>query len=137
MIINRLLPLSAIIFKIIYAQIFLNMTHQTRFNIGLIKTIIAIILIYSGIKFVVIWLVYLGAFVLGIGSAMTFLPVMGYIKYYPPVFVSLYTAGLAFAGFFLSSCYLIALKTNFKFTDVFSIVFIFDCRIFFFVFIIL
>jgi hypothetical protein len=94
------------------------MSHVARFNIGLVQTIVAILLIYCGIKFVVIWLVYCGAFVLGIGSAMTFLPVIGYIKYYPPIFVSLYTAGLAFAGFFLSSIYLIALKNNFNFTDV-------------------
>ena len=81
-------------------------------------SIVALLLIYMGIKFVFIYSVYAGSFILGIGSAMTFLPTIGYIKYFSPVYVSFYLAGLAFAGAFLSGLYLIALKFDFNFLDV-------------------
>lgn len=81
-------------------------------------TIASLLFIYLGIKYVLIYSVYLGSFTLGIGSALTFLPTIGYIKYFSPVYVSFYLAGLAFAGAFLGGFYLLALEMKFRFLDV-------------------
>ena len=81
-------------------------------------SICSLLSIYIGIKYVQITAIYLGAFLLGVGSALTFLPTIGYLKFFPSKYVSLYVAGLAFAGFFLSSFYLFALYYGFKFIDV-------------------
>lgn len=106
------------IFKIVYAQVFLGMTHLRRFGIGIALTVAAVKLFYFGIQFVLIWLLYLGSLVLGVGSALTFLSVIGYVKYFPPYVVTFYVAGLAFAGFFLGSVYIAALLLEFKFSQV-------------------
>ena len=89
-----------------------------RFLIGLVINCVAVLLLFCGIRFLVLWLVYLGSVFLGVGTALTFLPAMGYIKYFPPVYVSLYVAGLAFAGFLLSAVYLVALHFRFDFKQV-------------------
>ena len=94
------------------------MTHYKRFIIGLNLTGFGIILYYCGIQFVNIWMIYLSAVILGIGISWSFLSIIGYIKYFPPKFVSFFLSGLAFAGFFLSSIYLIALAFDFKLSDV-------------------
>ena len=94
------------------------MTNLKRFLLGVLFTLIPVILLYTGIIFVNIWLVYFGAFILGIGSALTYLPTIGYIKYFPPYVLSFYVSGLTFAGFSLSLCYLLALTVNFRFSQV-------------------
>ena len=114
-----MLPGSAILFKLIYARLFIQFDHFKRFMVGILLLLISVILILAGIKMLVISCVYIGSFILGIATALTFLPVIGYIKYFPSKFVSFYVAGLAFAGFFLSALYLIALKFNFTFLNVY------------------
>lgn len=113
-----MLPLSAVIFKTVYAQLFLGLSNLRRFVIGIVLTGVPVVLLYTGIVLRVIWVVYFGGFTLGIGSALTFLPTLGYVKYFPPYVISFYVSGLAFAGFFLSSLYLLELLVDFKLSQV-------------------
>ena len=80
--------------------------------------VIGVVLFYCGIQFVLIWLLYSGSFILGVGIALTFLSVVGYVKFFPPHVISFYVAGLTFAGFLLSSVYIVALLFDFKFSQV-------------------
>lgn len=106
------------LFKIVYAQLFLNLPHLTRFVIGIALLVTAVVLFFCGIQFVVIWLLYLGSVVLGVGTALTYLSTMGYVKYFPPFIASFYVAGMSFAGFFLSSFCIGSLLIDFKFSQV-------------------
>ena len=85
---------------------------------GLILTIFGLMFIFYGIKYVQVFLVYFGCLVLGGGTSLTFLPTIGYIKYFPPQYVAMYLAGMAFAGSLLCILYLIGLSINIFFKDV-------------------
>ena len=85
---------------------------------GLVLTIFGLMFIFYGIKYVQVFMVYFGCLVLGGGTSLTFLPTIGYIKYLPPVYVSIYLAGMAFSGCFLCILYLVGLSINIYFKDV-------------------
>lgn len=65
-----------------------------------------------------IQMIYFGCLILGSASDLTFLATMGYIKYFPSLYVSIYVAGLGFAGPFLGGIYVLALYIGFDFQSV-------------------
>ena len=104
--------------KLLYAQFFIKYTHFNRFFMGLIFSILGLMFIFYGIKYLTVFLVYFGCLVLGWGTSLTFLPTIGYLKYLPSINVAIYFAGMAFAGFFLCILYLIGAYVNIFFKDV-------------------
>jgi hypothetical protein len=106
---------ASIFFKVIYAQVLLQYTHKLRFFLGISLNFLSITFLYLGIVFRVLPFIYVAAVLLGIGTALTYLSIMGYLKYFPIYFMNVYVIAVALAGFFMSSLYLLSLSVHFDF----------------------
>lgn len=100
------LSMSCILAKIPYTTYLVKRSFEFRLLGGVVFYLIGFVFVYLGILQKLIVLVYLGSFLLGVGATITFVSVLGFIKFYPTKYFPFFVTGTLIGGTCLTLFYL-------------------------------